>query len=365
MIERLWIMSLQAAVLIGLVSIFRLFLARSPKVYSYVLWFMVLFRLLCPVLLESRFSLWPEIVLKEWESSGSDGMTEGADNEEGWEAAKAGVAEMEAEAAEGPQTTLFSGGKFRRFLHGLWAAGALVTALVFLIQYSLLRRRIRTSVLEGGNVWRCERIGTPFILGVFRPGIYLPFALKEEACEWILQHERMHIRHRDNLIRTGEILALCLHWWDPAVWYAMHKWNQDMEMFCDEAVLAGKDKRLRKRYAEILLDFAMEKSGSLFSVSFGKSNTEKRVCHVLSEKRASLGKTLGVAAVMALLAAGFLTVPWSADAGTEPEFHRSGSAGMEQAKQAQAAVVDSMGRTKGKTGWNPYAVSAGNRQIFF
>lgn len=343
MIERLCLMSLQGAVLIGVVSILRLFLAKSPKVYSYALWLMVLFRLLCPVLVESRFSLWPDMAaLWHWEidsgradggglnPAGDPGETDGA---EGGPAVKAGEKETGAESAADLQAAIGLGGNIRHFLYGLWATGALVTAFVFLMQYIFLRRRIITSVMESEDVCRCRYIGTPFVMGVYKPRIYLPSGLQGEGCAWILQHERMHIRHRHNLIRAAEVIALSLHWWNLAVWYAMHKLNQDMEMFCDEAVLAGKDKASRKAYAETLLDFAAQRSGFLISLSFGRSNTEKRIRHVLRGKRTSLRKTIGMAVVMVFLAAGLLTVPWRVDAAQNRE------TGPEQVSQAAAAVT--------------------------
>lgn len=323
MIETFWIMSVQASVLIGAVCILRLFLAKSPKVYSYVLWLLVLFRLLCPIFIESRFSLQPDIqMLLPPDDAKTFPQAYQSVNEQkssDYDFGTPKTYDTYSVDSTIPLTQNFLV-QNRTLLRQLWIAGALFTATVFVIQYFLLRRRLNTAIRETMTIWRCDQIDTPFVMGVIIPKIYLPFSLKEDAYNWILQHEKMHIKHKDHLVRTAQMAALCLHWWNPFVWYAAHKMNQDMEMFCDEAVLSGKEQQWRLEYAKTLLNFAIHKDSYLPGVFFSKSNTEKRIVHILQENKTSYRKTFAVTVSIIAVIFVFLTVPWKANASeTKPD----------------------------------------------
>lgn len=317
MIETFWIMSVQASVLVGAVCILRLFLTKSPKVYSYVLWLLVLFRLLCPIFIESRFSLQPDIqtLLQPDESQTFPQAYQSINgqNASGYDFGTPKTYDTYNVSREIPLTKNFLA-QNKALLRQLWMAGALFTATVFAMQYFLLRRRLTTAIRETKAIWRCDQIDTPFVMGIIIPKIYLPFSIKEDACNWILQHEEMHIKHKDHLARTAQMAALCLHWWNPLVWYAAHKMNQDMEMFCDEAVLSGKGQPWRLEYAKTLLNFAMHKDFYLLGIFFGKSNTEKRIVHILQDNKTSCRKTFSVIVSIIAVIFVFLTVPWKANA---------------------------------------------------
>lgn len=352
MVSRLWLMSLQACVLILIVLAVRAMLKNYPKIYSYSLWILVGIRLLCPVFVESPFSLqpdWTEIsqaVQGETDSIGLPeiDMLQGVDaNDE-----PQGLAGAEnALGADGNGTSPKQGvGKLLKgntipemllqVLTVIYLAGAAGFTGFYLVQYFIMRRRMSTAVRGKGNVWFCERIQSPFVMGIFRPRIYLPYGMSPQEKYHVLKHERTHIQHHDPFILMIGILCICLHWWNPFVWLAVRNMNQDMEMFCDEAVLNHSTVEERKSYAMVLLSFAERQNGFPLELAFGESHTERRVKNLMRRRK----KSAVVVCIVALLAVfcviALLTVPGNEtgentrpdtgtpqqDAGSEPEIEQ-------------------------------------------
>ncbi|MCM1127015.1 MAG: M56 family metallopeptidase [Lachnospiraceae bacterium] len=199
--------------------------------------------------------------------------------------------------------SLREGGKFGRVLCILYPIGAVLLMLFYLWQYLTMRRRVSTAVCEEGNVWISSQITSPFVMGVIFPRIYLPCRLIGAEKEHVLRHERTHIRHQDPLIRIIGIVCICLHWWNPLVWLAVHRMSQDMEMFCDETVLRRASLEERKAYARTLLSFAERESGFGAGLAFGESHTEKRVKNIMKKRKQSL-----LIAVLAVMFAVFCVV---------------------------------------------------------
>lgn len=307
MIEMFWMMSLQSCILILIVLLMRFLLRKYPKIYSYSLWALVLIRLLCPVFIESAHSLQPELVSSQIEKNRSSfgKVTEEPDTSKRSEwSEKDGYAHAENNEAGGMMK-----GNVLLTLKLVYMAGAVLTAGRYALQYVMLKRRIKTAVWEYGNVWLSEGIASPFVMGIFCPRIYLPYGIPTEEKQYILKHEMTHIRHKDPVIRYLGMAASCLHWWNPLVWYAVYKMNQDMEMFCDEAALAKAALNEKKSYANTLLQFAIQQSKVTAALPFGASNTEKRICNVLQKKKRSLA-VIGMVILTAVFCMGaFMTVP--------------------------------------------------------
>lgn len=367
---RLWMVSLQSIVLIVLILIVRQVLRKYPKIYSYSLWSLVGLRLLCPVWPESPFSLQPhplnfsyiqeELVLpetdaglsqmtKEWEVSGlsatentqgsntlsgpgngqGSNTLSGSENGQG-SSALSGMSDQGNGAAD-VETGMDVRGVYRslmKLLVIIYTAGAAGLFCFYLIQYVRVRNWTADAVREEENVWLSDRIASPFVMGIWRGKIFLPYGLGPLAKAHILRHERMHIRHRDPLIRWLGILCTCLHWWNPFVWLAVHKMNQDMEMFCDESALSGASMEEKRIYAKVLLDFAQRKSGLSIGLAFGESNTERRVRNIMSKRRGRILITFAVVLVAIVSAATLMTVPRESQAqGDSPSVEALGSQG--------------------------------------
>ena len=313
MIEILWSMGIQSCLLILFVLLIRAVFQKYPKIYSYGLWLLVLLRLLCPVFIESSLSLQPDLrsnVLTQDTMQQPDFLSPQNLN---LPERKKENSNPDAISQQNPASPLahyrITFRNLRSFLKSIYLAGAFVTAGIFMLQYLRVKKCVAHAIREKDNIFLCEHISSPFVMGIARPKIYLPYYIPEKEKPYILEHESVHIRHKDTLIRFLGIIACCLHWWNPLVWYAVHKMNQDMEMFCDETVIAHASLQERKSYSAALLHFSMKQSGLSTTLSFGETNTEKRVKNVLKKKL----KNILVLGIIMLATAGavvaFLSIP--------------------------------------------------------
>lgn len=268
---RLWMMSIHGSALIMAVLAARILLRKYPRELSYALWIMVLMRLLCPIFIESPMSLWPEA----WRTCGGEGAPLAA----------------------------------RELLRLVYFAGVLLLAAVFVCQYLRMCRRVAPAVHEKDNIWLCQEISSPFVMGFIKPRIYLPFDIPGSERVYVIPHEMMHIRHGDLWVRPLALTALCLHWWNPLVWYGIHKMFQDMEMYCDEAAMEGKSLEARKEYSSAMLEFAVRQSAYTGALSFGQSDTEKRVRNILKNKKKSVWAFLFIILFGQFCVPAFFTVP--------------------------------------------------------
>lgn len=305
-VSKLWMMSIQTGILVMIVMIARFFLRKYPKVYSYILWAVVGIRLLCPVWVEvpafanvyMNSNLIQNNVL--YERSEQETVQTFPDEVE----EKTNIATKntinEIKENTGIKEVL------PEILMGIYFAGVFVLTAVYLVKYVRMKKRLSTAVLAKKNVWFCENINSPFVMGVFRPQIYLPYGMDKVSGGYILKHERTHIKHHDPLIRMVGILCLCLHWWNPLVWLAVHQMNQDMEMYCDEGFLLQAPLSEKKAYANVLLTFAAKQSGLWFEVAFGESHTEKRIKNIISHKKKGTASLLIVLLVTLLCGCSFL-----------------------------------------------------------
>lgn len=319
MIENLWRMSIYGTALILVVLAVRLLLEKYPKVYSYTLWMAVLIRLLCPVFIAGSHSFQPDLKEIPFMYEQTDDRQQILPDEK---VTAADVPERAAGTGETGylQESSRTGALSRRQLIKLaYLAGVCVTAAVFLVQLLRLKKRISAAVPDGKNIWLCDEISSAFVMGVIHPEIYLPCGLTEVERRYVVRHEKMHIRHRDPWIRVFGAAALCLHWWNPFVWYAVHKMYQDMEMCCDEDVMEEASLSERKTYAAILLNQSAKQSG-LAPLAFNESNTEKRVRNILRGRKKRTALLILLFSLFAsFCGAAFLTVPRGAEGTEIPE----------------------------------------------
>ncbi|MFG6395453.1 MAG: M56 family metallopeptidase [Lachnospiraceae bacterium] len=166
-----------------------------------------------------------------------------------------------------------------------------------------MKKHLERAVRLNGNIYECENIPSPFVAGIFNPKIYIPFRLGKEEKEYILEHEKYHIKRRDYIIKPAAFLIACIYWFNPLVWISYFLMVRDMEMSCDEYVLRNVDINVRKSYSMSLLGFAtnQRKTGAGF-LSFGETDTRRRVVNVLNFKKH--GKFIGIFAAVLIAAAG-------------------------------------------------------------
>lgn len=290
-------MSLTAGIVILLVMLFRLFLRRQPKIFSYLLWTVVLFRLLCPVSFSSGLSLLGVLPMPPAQQDGINYIPENVGLMERPEVVlPVPVAENSVNAFLPPAIPENSVNPMQILLlagMGIWVSGIIIMTAYGAVTYWKLHRKLRTAVKEKDNIYYASGITTPFVCGLFCPRIYLPeqmfcgpSALGEQAKQYILLHEQIHIRRRDYLWRIVSFLTLCIHWFNPLVWLAFILSGRDMEMSCDEAVIRKMGDGVKKEYSAFLLTFASGRRIVLgIPLAFGEGETGGRIKNVLRYKK--------------------------------------------------------------------------------
>lgn len=302
-------MSKNASIVILVVlAVTRIVLENAPRKYAYALWAVVLLRLLCPVTVETPFSplAAPRVMT-------TAPVTEDFPAPRAWEEAfpaqDAGLPTSTPEYTFEPApVTALSVWRFivqnrHAIAVWVWLLGGLGLLAYSALSLLRLRRRLVGAVPLAGEdrVFRADHIPSPFVLGIFRPKIYLPSGLAESELDYVLLHERTHIRRLDCLTRALAWLAVSLHWFNPLVWLAFRLAGQDMELSCDEAVLERMGRDVRGDYAQSLLRQSI-KGLPAGPLSFGGGNLADRVANVMSYKKPAFW--VGAAAVIVVLCAG-------------------------------------------------------------
>ncbi len=320
-------MSLTAGIVTILVLLVRIPLRKAPKIFSYALWAVVLFRLVCPISFSSEFSL-----LGLFRAPA---------------AANGGIAYIPSEfvSVGSPQADLsFSdiGKAIYNNLHQggeqtaaapvkpqmtaaavLWLGGIAAMLIYSAVSLLLLRRRLVGAVRLRGNIYLADRIATPFAIGMIRPKIYLPSSLEEQEQAYIILHEQTHIRRLDHIFKMIAFLALSVHWFNPLVWAAFVCCMKDMEMSCDERVIKEMGGEIKGAYSKSLLNLAAGRrliNGS--PLAFGEGNLKGRIRNVMSFKKPQFWVMIAAAAVVITAAVCLLANP--PKAGT-PEIPASSS----------------------------------------
>ncbi len=299
-------MSIAAGWLILAVIALRLLLRRAPKRFRLLLWAVVGLRLALPWSIESALSLipsaqtLPEGIMLERAPVLDTGISalNGAINP-GFTAAFT----PELGASANPLQVLLP------IAAAFWMLGAAAMLLWALVSWLRLRKRVREAVRLEENVYECE-IASPFVLGLFRPRIYLPFSLENGERELVLAHERAHITAGDHIIKPLGWLLLAAHWYNPLVWLAYALFCRDIELACDERVVRGLSLSDRADYSQALLDLSRPRGGvRACPLAFGESSVKGRVKSVLSYKKPAFWLVLLAVVVCVGAAVCFLTDP--------------------------------------------------------
>ena len=283
--ERLFLrvlnMSASGSAVIVVILLLRFLLRGAPKKWSYLLWSAAGFRLCCPVSVQAAFSVFRP-VRRVARSYGAATVME-------WiPAVSASADSVTTQSAVSALTPL-------SVAVALWITGMITLLCYGVVSYIRTLRRVDTAIRLRDAVWQSDAIRSPFILGFFRPRIYVPFGLEPKPLEYVLAHERCHIRRRDNLIKLFFFILLSVHWFNPLCWLSFRLMERDMEMSCDETVLSGRE-NIRKAYSLTLLSFAANRRFSLASpLAFGETGAECRIRNALRWKRPGAWATLAAA----------------------------------------------------------------------
>jgi beta-lactamase regulating signal transducer with metallopeptidase domain len=290
-------MSLSATWAALLVMLVRIPLRRAPKVFSYALWGVVLFRMVCPVSFEGAFSLtpvYPEAIPKDIVYAAQPQIQSGIT-----------VLDQVVNQSLPAANPVASANPVQIFLEiaaRVWIAGGMLLLIWSVFSYLRFRQRLGQAVREEKNIFSSDRITTAFVLGFFRPRIYLPLHLEEKERRYILCHEQVHIRRGDHWIKATALLALFLHWFNPVLWLSYRLMCRDMEMSCDERVMDRMGEGIRRDYSNSLLSISMRQNGLVSPLAFGENDVSGRIKNVLHYRKPAFWVILALLAAVLVLA---------------------------------------------------------------
>lgn len=191
----------------------------------------------------------------------------------------------------------------------IWTAGMAVMLLYFIINYIYMKKRLAFATHLYGNVWECESAGTPFIFGIVRPGIYIPYHMDKRQLSCILAHEYAHLKRKDHILKAAAFLILSVYWFHPLVWAAYILLCRDIEFACDEKAVLSMDIQEKKDYLLALLNCSTGRNAGIYPLAFGGIKVKERVVHVKKLKKPSVILTFMALLAGTVISAGFLTSP--------------------------------------------------------
>lgn len=297
-------MSITASYVILFVMVVRLLLKKFPKIFSYMLWTVVLFRLICPFSFEGIFSLIPanihvsQDIVYASKPEINSGIT---------------VVDSAVNNLLPPTNPVASVNPMQIWIvigESLWLMGIAILLVYSIYTTVKLYRNLRKATYIADNIYQMDKIKTPFVFGIIRPKIYLPTHLSETEMSYILLHEQTHIKRFDHIIKPISFLVTCIHWFNPLVWTAFFLMGEDMELSCDERVVKQMGSNIKKEYSASLLSMSTGKRivGGC-PLSFGENNTKGRIKNVLNYKRPTLWVVIIVVIAILIVITGLMTNP--------------------------------------------------------
>ena len=299
-------MSISAGWLVLAVLVLRVILKKAPKWINSVLWGIVGLRLIMPISFESVLSLIPSAETVSKEPNSPRPYFE------------SGVIVVDNQVNDYLKDHYFEGvtrptGYFidvTTVLAVVWFIGIIALLIYALVSYIRLKNTVATAVLLRENIYQCEKVSTPFVLGIIKPWIYLPFNITKDCAEYVIAHERAHIKRKDHLWKPLGFLLLTLHWFNPLMWLGYVLLCRDIELACDEKVVKEFSNDQKADYSQALLSCSVNrKIIAACPLAFGEVGVKNRVKSVLSYKRPAIWLMAVAVIVSIAVAVCFLTNP--------------------------------------------------------
>jgi beta-lactamase regulating signal transducer with metallopeptidase domain len=302
-------MSYTASFVILLVLLTRMLLKRVPKIFSYALWSVVLFRLISPFSFESSLSLLPaesnpipiDIMVAQTPqiNTGIPVINDAINS-----ILPAAVVDSSINPI---QIWIFTG-------RTLWLMGIAILLAYGVLSLMKLQNRLKNAKHEDKNIYISKNVETPFVMGMIKPKIFIPESLCFDEKSYILLHEQTHIHRFDHIVKIVSFFVLCLHWFNPFVWIAFFLSARDMEMSCDESVIKKLGSDVKKNYSSSLLSLATGRRmiGGM-PLAFGEGDTKDRIKNVLNYKKPILWLIILGVITVGVVGVGLLANPKQKD----------------------------------------------------
>lgn len=331
-------MSLTASYCVLFVCGARLILKRAPKFFSYLLWLVVGFRLLCPWSLQSVYSLLGEEAVQPV-SDLQNVLTDQPDENSPLQNSEITPQNLNTAPYNDPFSEQNAPSKingvqkvsaaiFMIFLNSasyVWIAGVVLLIAYSLFSYLHLKKQLSAKCWDSGSyhgvpLRTANGLDTPFVLGFFKTFIYLPASLTNEELSQCLSHEYAHIRRKDHLIKQFAFILCCIYWFNPFIWLAFHLMTKDMEMSCDEIALKGNTLEDRKAYSITLLSLS-SKPGHFAGcpLAFGENSAKARIKNIMNYKKPGFWVILGSILLVLVCIVGLMTNPVQLTKSDEPK----------------------------------------------
>lgn len=300
-------LSIKSSYVIIALLLVRVLIRKAPKIYSYMLMILAFIRLILFKSIPSIFGAFNYIersgVVSNYENNVVKASVEITDFPNN-------VGNIENISNANNDIVMKSHIDIWQILSIIWIVGIILIISYSLWSYIKLKKSLNTAVKIEGNIYISENISTPFVLGFFKPRIYFPVGMNLEENKLILEHERVHIRRKDYIVKPACFIILVLHWFNPLVWAVYYYLVRDMEMSCDEKVIENYNGEIKKDYSKTILDFATEKSKYfIVPIAFSESDTKNRIKNILKYKK--YPKFVGIFLVIMLVVVGCTTLPSS------------------------------------------------------
>ena len=304
-------MSLLASFIVLAVMFLRLILRKVPKWIFVVMWGIVLIRLICPFSIESPVGLMPNS-----ESIQIDSGTENTikipylslPNNENIHNNQSVNNSIVQHKASNDAEVYSHQIKWVNIASVIWISGASMLLIYMIVTYVGIKRKVRTAVALKDNIYQSENVDSPFVLGIIKPKIYLPFKLNEQDVENVVAHEKAHIKRKDYLWKPIGFVVLAVHWFNPLIWISYILLCRDIEAACDEKVIKDYTVEQKVDYSQALLSCSVKnKRISACPLAFGEGSVKKRVKSVLNYKKPAFWVIVVAIILCVVLAVCFLT----------------------------------------------------------
>lgn len=289
-----------------IIIIARFCLKSVPRWLTCVLWSILALRLICPVLPESSMSIVPSFKTEEDIRYNSDVIVE-------QHSSTTVLPNTNTDLSVINVTSEYNDYEPLSALPYIFGGGTFLMASYGVLSYIRLRLRFRDAVLLSDNIRQSEKVTSPFVLGIIRPQIYIPFKLDNKTRKEVILHEQAHIKRLDHIWKPLGFTLLCLHWFNPLVWVSYILFCRDVEVACDEKVIKNYSLKMKKNYAMALLE--CRNSSGLFSatpLSFGEIGVDVRIKKTIKYKRPAVAVAVFAMVFILILSVCLLTNPVSA-----------------------------------------------------
>lgn len=300
-------MSIAASWLILAVVLLRLLLKKAPKWIVILLWGIVALRLVVPFSFESALSLIPSAETFnahniQYETPAIHSGIPAVNN-----VVNPVLGETFAPNPAGSVNPLYV---WTFIVSVIWCIGIAAMLLYAVISYVRVRRSVAERVPYEGNIFLCDHVKSPFILGLVRPKIYLPSSMDPTAMEPVIAHEKAHLARRDHWWKPLGFLILAVHWFNPLCWVAYVLLCRDIELACDEKVIRQMDLDGKKQYSTALLECSTgRRLVTICPLAFGEVGVKERVKNVLNYKKPAFWIIVVAVVACAVVTVCFATNP--------------------------------------------------------